>query len=165
MTKRSLISKLIGAQTLALLASLLLPVHLSGQSRDVAVVVNPNNPVTNLSVIDLRKILSGQKRSWPGGTPVKIIVRGPGCLERVVLLRILGMSEGEYKQYWTSRIFAGDVDAEPMIVPSFGMTKEAANVFPGAIALVDTQSIQPGMNVKVIKVNGLMPGDSGYPVH
>ena len=57
------------------------------QGTDVAVVVNPNSPVTNISSTDLRKILAGEKRSWPGGIPIKLIVRSPGCHERLVLLR------------------------------------------------------------------------------
>lgn len=143
--------------------SLILPA--AGQSMDVAVVVNSNNSVTNISLADLRKIWAGQKRSWPGGAPIKLIVRGPGCRERLTLLRILGMSESEYKQYWTAQVFRGEADAEPFVVPSFGMVKEALKVFPGGIALADARDVKPGMDLKVIKVEGHLPGESGYPVH
>jgi hypothetical protein len=114
---------------------------------------------------DLRKIFAGEKRSWPGGIPVKPIVRAPGCHERLVLLRLLGKSESEYKQYWTAQVFRGEADAEPLTVPSFGMVKEAAKVFPGAIGLVDPKDARPGMNMKVIKVDGRLPGDPEYPLH
>jgi ABC-type phosphate transport system substrate-binding protein len=136
----------------------------TAQAGDVAVIVNPESSVTNISSTDLRKILAGQKRSWPGGIPVKIIVRPPGCHERLVLLRLLGMSEGGYKQYWTAQVLRGEADAEPFAAPSFGMLKEAVTTFPGAIGLVDAQSVRPGMNLKVIKVDQLMPGDAGYPI-
>jgi hypothetical protein len=43
------------------------------------------------------------------------------------------------------------------------MTKEAVGLFPGGIALVDVQDLKPGMNIKVIKVEGHMPGEPGYP--
>lgn len=135
------------------------------QGTDVAVVVNPNSPVTNISSTDLRKILAGEKRSWPGGIPIKLIVRSPGCHERLVLLRILKMSESEYKQYWTMQVFRGEVNSEPLAVPSFGMVKEAVLVFPGAISLMDAQNLKPGMNLKVIRVDHLLPGDSAYPIH
>jgi hypothetical protein len=43
------------------------------------------------------------------------------------------------------------------------MQREAVVAYPGAIALVDAQDIKPGM--KVVRVEGCMPGDDGYPLH
>jgi hypothetical protein len=137
----------------------------AAQGGDVAVVVNPRSAVTNVSSVELRKLFGGEKRSWPGGTPIKVIVRMPGCHERLALLRLLGMSESEYKHYWTVQVLRGEADAEPLAVPSFGMVKEATVTFPGGIGLVDTQNIKPGMNLKVISVDKLLPGDVGYAIH
>src|SRR5271166_1328205 len=93
--------------TLLLLALAILSLVSRGtaQTEDIAVVVSFSNPTTNLSLGDLRKIFAGAKRSWPGGQPIKLVTRGPGCPERVVLLKLLAMSEGEYKQYWTAQVF------------------------------------------------------------
>jgi hypothetical protein len=137
----------------------------AAQRFDFAVIVNPNNSATNVSTADLRKMFSGQKHSWPSGTPIKILVRGPGSRERMALLRILGMSESEYKQYWTAQVVRGEADAEPLILPSFGMTKEALKLFPGAIALADAGDPKPGMDMKVLKIDGHLPGEDGYPIH
>lgn len=137
----------------------------AAQSSDIAVIVNPDNPVSNISLVDLRKIFSGSKRTWPGGLPIKPLVRAPGCHERIVLLSLLGMSEGEYKQYWTAQIFRGEADAQPAILPSFGMALEAARAFRGAIAFVEARDIKPGTFIKVIKVDGYKPGEEGYPLH
>jgi hypothetical protein len=145
------------------LFGLILASYSVAQSHTIAVIVNPKNPVTNLTLGDLRKIFTGVERTWHGGLPVKITVRGPDTLERFVLLRILGMSEAEYRQYWTAKVFRGEADGEPVVLPSFGMTKEAVGLFPGGIALVDVQDLKPGMNIKVIKVEGHMPGEPGYP--
>jgi hypothetical protein len=108
-------------------------------------------------------MFSGAKRSWAGGQPIKLITRGPGCLERTVLLKLLAMSESEYKQYWTAQVFRGEADAEPLIVPSVGMQKEALKVFPGGISLVSVHDLRPDM--KVLKVDNLLPGAAGYPLH
>jgi|SRR5580658_1809074 hypothetical protein len=135
----------------------------TAQANDVAVIVSPGNPTTNISLGELRKTFAGAKRVWPGGQPVKLVTRGPGCPERLVLLRLLAMSEGEYKQYWTSQVFRGDADAEPLVVPSVGMQKEALRLFPGAISLVAVGDVKPGM--KVLKVDGLLPGAPGYSLH
>jgi hypothetical protein len=111
----------------------------------------------------LRKIFIGTKHSWPGGQSIKLVTRGSGCPERVALLKLLAMSEGEYKQYWTAQVFRGEVDAEPLIVPSVGMQKEALSLFPGAITLVNVRDVKPGM--KVIKIDNLLPSATGYPLH
>jgi phosphate transport system substrate-binding protein len=146
-----------------ILAGLCLASQANAQGTDVAVIVNPNNSVAAVTMTDLRKIFAGEKRSWPGGVPIKLIVRGPGCHERMVLLKLLGMSESEYKEYWTAQVIRGEADAEPPIVPSSGMVREAVHVFPGGIGLVDAQSLKAGM--KILKVDGHMPGEPGYPLH
>jgi phosphate transport system substrate-binding protein len=133
------------------------------QNQDVAVVVSPKNPVSNMSRSDLRKIFAGEKRTWTGGLSIKIITRVSGSYEHVVLLRLLRMNESEYKQYWIAQVFHGEAQAEPVTVFSNGMQKEAIGAFPGAIALVDLADVKPGM--KVLKVDGHLPGEPGYPVH
>ena len=133
----------------------------SGQTGAVAVVVNEKNPVNNLSTPELRKLFAGEKHSWSGGLPVKLFVRAPGAYERVVLLKLLGMSEREYKQYWTAQVFRGEAQAEPVALFSNGMQKEAVTIYPGAVALVNFQDVKPGM--KVVRVDGHMPGEAGYP--
>jgi ABC-type phosphate transport system substrate-binding protein len=130
---------------------------------DVAVVVNSNNPMATLSLGELRKIFAGEKRTWPAGSSIKLIVRAPGTHERLVLMKLLGMSEGEYKQYWTTQVFRGEASSEPVVVFSNGMEKEAVVAIPGAIALMEARDVKPG--IKVIKVDGLMPGSPGYPLH
>lgn len=146
----------------SLLVGMLIQTSLA-QNQDVAVVVNPKNPVSNLSRSELRQIFAGEKRTWPGGLPIKIITRVPGSYEHVVLLRILRMNESEYKQYWIAQLFHGEAQAEPAALFSNGMQKEAIGAFPGGIALVDLVDVKLGM--KVVKVDGHLPGEPGYPVH
>ena len=130
------------------------------QNVDVAVVINPSNPTVNVTTSELRKIFAGEKRSWERGLRIKLIVRSPGCYERLALLKLLGMSESEYKQYWAAQIFRGEADSEPFAAPSVGMQKEAMTVFPGSISLVNLQDVKPGM--KILKVDGRLPGAPGY---
>ena len=151
------------ATLLTSLASLVLVFQAAAQSGDVAVVVSPDNPVTRVSSIELRKILAGEKRSWPSGRQIRIIVRAPGNHERLVLLKLLRISENQYQEYWAARVLRGEVDSEPVVVLSVGMQKEALRVFPDAITLVDAHDIKPGM--KVLKVDGHLPGEPDYPVH
>jgi phosphate transport system substrate-binding protein len=145
------------------LAAMTGPSSAFAQTVAVAVVVNEKNPVTNLSIQELRKLFAGEKHAWAGGLPVKIFVRAPNTRERAVLLRLLSVSESEYKKYWTAQVFRGEAQAEPITLPSNGMQKEALAAFPGAVALVSFQDVKPGM--KVVKVDGHLPGESGYPLN
>ena len=133
----------------------------AAQTGGVAVVVNEKNPVNNLSAAELRKLLAGEKHAWAGGLPVRIFVRAPGANERVVMLKLLGMSESEYKGYWAGQVYRGEAQAEPVGLFSNGMQREAVVLYPGAVALVNVQDVKLGM--KVVKVNGHMPAEAGYP--
>jgi ABC-type phosphate transport system substrate-binding protein len=132
----------------------------AAQTGDVAVVVNDRNPVTKISKIELRNIFAGEERSWSAGVPIRIFVRAPGTRERAALLKLLDMTEGEYKQYWTAQVFRGEAQAEPIALPSNGMQREAVVAYPGAVALVELQDVKAGM--KVLRVEGRMPGEAGY---
>ncbi|HEV2698020.1 MAG TPA: hypothetical protein VGU90_08515 [Terriglobales bacterium] len=132
------------------------------QDQDIAVVVNQNNHVSAVTQVELKKILLGEKRSWAVGLPIRIIVLPSGTAEHDALLKILGMSDREFKQYWLSLVFRGEVESEPTNVPSLGMQKEALSVFPGAITLVKAKEVKPDM--KVLKVAGHLPGEPGYPI-
>ena len=147
---------------LTLWAGLLFAVLAQAQTADIAVVVNPSNSVSNISMGELRKVFGGEKRSWPGGTPVTILVRSPGTPERGVLLRLLGMNESDYKHHLTAQVYRGEVQAEPLLLPSVGMTKEAIKAYAGAIALVNARELKPGM--KVLTIDGHNPGEEGYPL-
>jgi len=153
----------ISVLLLTVLAGLALIPRAAAQGEDVAAVVNPSNPTSNISQVDLRKIFAGERHTWERGIRIKLIVRLPGCRERLALLKLLGMSESEYKQYWAAQVFRGEADSEPFAAPSVGMQKEAMKVFPGAISLVNAPDVKPGM--KIIKVDGLLPGAPGYPLH
>jgi hypothetical protein len=73
------------------------------------------------------------------------------------------MSESEYKQYWTARVFRGETDAGPFDGSLRGHTERGPEALSGAISLVSVPEVKPGM--KVIKVDGLTPGAAGYPLH
>jgi hypothetical protein len=154
-------NKLIVGWVAILLAGLAGLSSSSAQTGTVAVVVNEKNPVNNLSAPELRKLFAGEKHAWAGGLPVKIFVRAPGANERVVMLKLLGMSESEYKRYWAGQVYRGEAQAEPVGLFSNGMQREAIVLYPGAVALVNVQDIKLGM--KVVKVNGHMPAEAGYP--
>jgi len=43
------------------------------------------------------------------------------------------------------------------------MTVESVRIFVGALTRIEVQDVKPG--IKIIKVEGHMPGESSYPLH
>src|SRR5215475_94122 len=130
-------------------------------STDVAVIVNPSNPVDSISFLELRKIFAGERQSWNSGLPVFVLVRAPQARERDVLLnQVLRMNESEYKQHWVKKIYSGEVQREPLALLSNGMQLEAVRAEKGGIALITMADVRQG--VKVLKVDGHLPGAEGY---
>lgn len=133
----------------------------TGATTDIAVVVNPLNPEDSISSIDLRKIFAGEKQSWSPSLGVFVMVRAAQARERDVLLnQVLKMNESEYKQYWVKKIDRGEVQREPLALLSNGMQLEAVRAEKGAIALISMADVREG--VKVLKVDGHLPGTEGY---
>ena len=156
-------AKAVAVLVLACMTGMLCASSALAQHGDVAVVVSPQNGTSTLSLGELRKVFNGEKHFWPSGSTIKLLVRPSGSRERNTLLNLLGMSESEYKQYWTSQIYRGEAHSEPITLPSNGMQKEALALYPGAIALVEAAEVKPGM--KVLKIDGHMPGEEHYPLH
>ena len=73
------------------------------------------------------------------------------------------MTEKDYGRYWAAQVFRGEAQSMPTALPSNGMQREAVLLFPGAVALVNMEELKPGM--KVVKVDGRIPGQLGYALH
>jgi ABC-type phosphate transport system substrate-binding protein len=132
-------------------------------SGDVAIVVRPETPVDNLSLGDLRRVLLGDRQFWSSNLRVTLLVRAPGAHEReVVLNTVYQMSEAQYRQYWIAKVFRAEASSAPRIVYSSEMAVELTSSLPGALAFVDASQVPK--NLKVVKINGALPGDSKYPL-
>jgi ABC-type phosphate transport system substrate-binding protein len=128
---------------------------------DLAVVVNSDTPVTDLSLAEVRRVFLGQRQYWSPKLPVVLLIRAPVARERDVVLRVIyQMSEEEYTQYWVAKIFRAEVTSPPKIVYSNDMQYELVTALPGAIAFVDARNVRPG--VKVVRIDGKFPGEKGY---
>ena len=129
----------------------------------IAVVVNQDTPVSDLSLEDVRKIFLGERQYWNAKLPVMLLIRAPVARERDVVLRVIyQMSESEFKQFWVAKIFRAEAASPPKIVYSNDMQYELVSAIPGAIAFVDARNVRPGL--KVLRVNGKLPGERDYPL-
>jgi len=130
---------------------------------DIAVVVNSDTPVSDLSLSEVRKVLLGERQYWNSKLPVTLLIRAPVARERDVVLRVIyQMSEAQFKRYWVAKIFRAEAASPPKIVYSNDMQYELVTAIPGAIAFVEARAVRPG--VKVLRVDGHLPGDKDYPL-
>ena len=128
---------------------------------DIAVVVNSDTPVSDLSLSEVRKVLLGERQYWNSKLPVTLLIRAPVARERDVVLRVIyQMSEAQFKQYWVAKIFRAEAASPPKIVYSHDMQYELVTAIPGAIAFVEARTVRPG--VRVLRVDGHLPGDKDY---
>jgi ABC-type phosphate transport system substrate-binding protein len=129
-----------------------------------AVIVHPSTPVENLTFADIQRLFLGDKQYWNRNMPVVLILRAPAARERqITLTRIYRMTESQFKQYWIARIFRAEATSTPKVVYSNQTINELVAGIPGAIALVREEDVQPG--VKVIRVDGALPGEPKYPLN
>jgi phosphate transport system substrate-binding protein len=135
---------------------------LKAQNEDLAVVVNRANPVNNLSSTEIRKMFLGETRFWnKSKNVVTVIMRAPGAPERDVVLKVVyHMSDAEYKKYWIGRVNTGEASSGPAEVFASGALQGLVRDIPGAIGVVKSADVSSGM--KVLKVDGHLPGESGY---
>jgi hypothetical protein len=146
-----------------LLLAIICAVALAQKSTDVdiAVVVHPDTPITNLSMAEVRKDFLGDRQYWSTNVPVVLLIRAPVARERdVVLKRIYQMSDAQFKQYWIAKIFRAESASAPKVVYSNDMANELVSAIPGAIAFIDSREVRPG--VKIVRVEGKLPGEPGY---
>jgi ABC-type phosphate transport system substrate-binding protein len=135
----------------------------TSRGTDIAVVVHPDTPVSDLSLAEVRKVLLGERQYWNSKLPVSLLIRAPIARERDVVLRVIyQMSEAQFKQYWVAKIFRAEVTSPPKIVYSNDMQYDLVSAIPGAIAFVDARNVRSGL--KVLRVDGHLPGDRDYPL-
>jgi len=123
------------------------------QARDLAVVVNKSNSTSSVSPAELQKLLKAATATWPDGKKVRIFLTDPGSAEnRSILQRFYEMAPADIKSKADIHIVGSD---------EIVLTMVAGN--PGAIGLVNVYSITS--QVKVLKIDGKLPLEPGYPLH
>lgn len=153
------------AHSLALLLALaaLSPRSAHAQSGGVAIVVNSSAPVQNMSMDQLRRVFQAEQQFWSDGTRITLLVRAPQAYERdVVLNRIYRMDEEQFRQYWVAKMFRAEVPAGPQVVYSAQMARELVAVIPGAITFMPASEV--AASTRVLRIEGKLPGEAGYPL-
>jgi ABC-type phosphate transport system substrate-binding protein len=123
----------------------------------MAVVVNKDNRVAEVSSAHLAKIARLEVKKWHDGKDVMLVLHKDSSGEMVTLERLSKMSASELKVFIASHqesITTVDSDEDVL------KTVEAT---PGAVGFVDVRSINDQVNV--VRVDGKLPMEDGYLPH
>lgn len=135
----------------------------SQRSSDFVVIVNADTPVNDLTLEDLRKIFLGDHQYWTAKIPVMLLIGAPATRGRDVALKLIyQMDDVQFKRYWIAKIFRAESATAPKIFYSNEMANELTAAIPGAIAVIDARDVGPG--VKVLHIDGQLPGQPDYPL-
>jgi hypothetical protein len=129
---------------------------------EITVVAHPAVPVDDLTVAELRLILLGEKLEWRDGLKIVIVLRAPISRERDAVMRICEVTEAQFRQNWIGRVFRNEAPGGPKVVYTMESALEQVSSGVGAITLVGGPVT--AKTVKVLKVDGKLPGQAGYPI-
>ena len=133
-------------------------------AKDMALVSNKSNGVTEVSMTELVKICKGQTSRWAKGKPVTFFSLNPASTEmRLVLQKVYGMSSDEVSTLISNANHGRVNHPAIVVVNSDKALVQAVESTPGAVGLVDVYSITGG--VTVLRIESKLPLEAGYPLH
>ena len=123
----------------------------------MAVVVNKDNKVQNVTSAHLAKIFKGEVKKWPDGRSVVLVLHNSSPDEITTLEHLNKMTEAQVKALLAlHRDSIRTVGSDADVIEAVAST-------PGAIGFVEERSITD--RVSVVKVDGKLPMESGYLPH
>lgn len=129
----------------------------------IAVIVNPSNPVEDLSLDELRRIFAGEITNWSevGGEDrrINLVNRDEASGTREAFSKIVMGAEAVF-------------DRRAVVLPGTGQVRDVVSRSEGAIGYISVGFVEPRFTktrVKALRVDGIAPSDetvgSGeYPI-
>ena len=151
------------ASSLAALApALSAPAQKSGGA--VAFVVNARNQVNEVTTAQLRRIYLGDETRWAAKEKITILLLPSGRDERRILFdQLLKMSDDDYVRHWIGKVFQGEATSGPKTAASPPSMARLVAGIPGAIGFLGAEDAAADVTLKILRVDGKLPGDRGYP--
>jgi ABC-type phosphate transport system substrate-binding protein len=129
----------------------------------LAIVVNRNNPVDNMTLWQLRNVFLGEKRWWSGNRRVVPVTLPRGAAERQTMHRVVDqMTDADLDKYFFFGVYRGELFTTPTIQRTPKDVRAFVSGHPGAIGYLRASDLDDSL--KVVRINGLLPEDDGYPL-
>ena len=123
----------------------------------MAVVVNKDNTVGNVSAAHLGKMFRFEVKKWPDGRTITFVLHKDSAGEIETLERLVKINAGELRTLENAHkdsIILVDSDADVL---------KMVQSMPGAVGLIELHSVDNSINV--VRVDGKLPMESGYLPH
>jgi len=124
--------------------------------KKLVVIVHPDNPVTQISRVELEKIFMGKRGFWEWGKPIRTADlieqenKEEDSSRAIFATEFLGKNLAILKSYWIRAIFSGK--GQPPLV--FGKTEDVVKFVEdnvGAIAYIRRKDMEPA-RVKALAI-------------
>jgi ABC-type phosphate transport system substrate-binding protein len=123
----------------------------------LAVVVDKDNKLENVTSAHLVRIVKSEAKKWPDGRDVVLVLHRNSSSEMLTLERLTKLSSTEFHALLAVH------KASITIVESDQELLNLVQSTPGAVGLVDVRAINDRVNV--VKVDGKLPLEAGYLPH
>ncbi|HZR56814.1 MAG TPA: substrate-binding domain-containing protein [Terriglobales bacterium] len=123
----------------------------------LAVVVDKDNKVENVTSAHLIRIFKSETRKWPDGREIVLVLHKNSSGEMLTLERLTKMSPTDFQAF---------IAAHKASITTVESDEDLLNLVqskPGAVGLVDVRAINDHVNV--VKVDGKLPLEAGYLPH
>ena len=130
------------------------------KKQPLAVIMAPTTKVADISLADLARVFRGLPTRNADGQRYVPLNLPEGSAARMRFDRqVLGMDPEQVAQHWVDQRIRGRA-IKPKSVPSVNLATRAVAVLAGAITYVPLNRAVG--RVKVLRVDGKLPTDSGY---
>lgn len=161
--RRDRLSLLVLLVSIAALLVVLAPRSLrAGNDVALVVIISPDSKLTNLTLADLRRVFQSERLTDPDGNRLIPLNHPPKTVDRVAFDQlVLGMDADAVGRFWIDRKIRGG-SGPPRTVESLATLRRVVEKLPGAIGYL--RPAQLSNEVRVIRVDGKLPEDPGYPL-
>lgn len=110
--------------------------HLAHAGGKLAVVVNKDNPVGNLTADEIKAYFLKKKGAWPSGDKARPVDQNPGAERTGFDAKVLGMSAEELERYWIELKYAS-AESAPKVVGDSAAVIQFVGANKGAFGYAD----------------------------
>ena len=129
----------------------------------LAIVVNRNNPIDDVTLPELRSMFLGEKKWWSHKRRITLAAMRRSTPEWKTVQRVVYKAkQHELEHYYLYQSFKGEGVNLPVTMQAPADVKNFVAKTPGGLGYVRASDVDN--TVKVVRVNGLLPDDDGYPL-
>lgn len=124
---------------------------------ELAVIVNKENPIDDLSSEELVRIFKQEKQYWDQRKKIYFLMQETGSVEKEIVLRkIYKMDPEALKKFWLAKMFR-KISSFPKTLSSNGAMKRFISRSPMSIGYIDAAETDD--SVKALSIDGKRPGN------